>query len=72
LRAQRNKQLSVALQSDEFWVSELEQAFRAGRDPRSILEQPGLTSLITRERLREAARLHLSPQDYVEAVWSAQ
>jgi zinc protease len=70
LRAQHEAQFPRAFFEERFWLEELTLARREGAPPRRILELPKLSSHLTRESMRAAARRHLPLGSYLDAVWS--
>lgn len=70
LRAEYASRFPRAFHEDSFWLEELVHAYREDAPPRRILDLPKLSSHITREALRLAARRHLPLDSYVDAVWS--
>ncbi|CAN5506987.1 insulinase family protein [soil metagenome] len=54
----------IALKQNGAWLSSMMDADEDGRDQRDFLRKPALVSAITREQLRDAARLYLRKEQY--------
>jgi hypothetical protein len=59
-----------AMNANQFWADQLEDAYLFSTPPQDILTLPALSQRITRESLTEAARRYLPSDQYLDAVWS--
>lgn len=55
----------TALKENGAWLSAMQDADEDGRDQRDWLHAPDMTARVTREQLRDAARLYLRRESYV-------
>jgi zinc protease len=68
IKAQRTRSYETALKENSYWLTQLENSYQYGDDPKLILDQKAMIDKVSSDRVKAAAKKYLTNKTYVIGV----